>query len=116
MLDYTNDPKLLERAFEIAARNDKYAFGLVEINGVTLAPYDWDDAKLLELLALSPVREKIEELRDSLNEALGELETSPAKDVADAIALLMPHLRSGFIKNIRSQDGGFVIEENDGEV
>lgn len=65
------------------------------------------------MLALSPVREKIEELRDFLNEVLGEPvkpETEPGKDVANAVAILLPHLRSGFINSIRSEDGGISIE------
>lgn len=109
------DNNLLTTAFEIVARGDDMAASIsISEHDVYFSNSQCDD--LLKLLAMSPVRDHLEELRDKLNEVLGKPqvkpETSPEKDVADAIALLLPHLRSGFITSFRSEDGGIVIEEN----
>lgn len=112
MLDYTHDPKLLERAFQIAASDPEFAPGWVDINAVTFAPYEPDDVELLALLALSPVREKIEELRDMLNEALGAPEvkpTTPEEELAEASDILHKYTESGYIDGYDYGDDGHLV-------
>lgn len=109
---------LLLTAFEIAAKNDGYAEASFEINGYHFSVDDHLDPDLLEVLALSPVREKLKNLRNMLNEALGPKE--PDEEIADAVlgrttptpdeelraaaAVFAKHVESGYLLDVDVDD------------
>lgn len=103
MLDYTNDPKLLAKAFEIVANGDGWGHGWLEINGHAFQIDDPADLDLLKLVAQSAVRRTIEELQDALNEALGEPEKpeqTPEAELQAAADVFKKHVDSGYLLDV----------------
>jgi hypothetical protein len=100
MLDYPNNPKLLETAFEIVAQDYEHDTGDIQINGWNFNTTVDEDKSLLKLLAKSPVRWKIEIVRNMMNEALGTpMPNNPREEVAQAVAVIEKHLKSGVIRD-----------------
>lgn len=85
MFDYTNDPKLLETAFVIVADND-FVGHCFHVNGCDFYPGRPNDDALLKLLAQTPARVKIEELRDILNAVLDKPDSAETMTEKKAIA------------------------------
>jgi hypothetical protein len=95
MLDYTNDQ--IETAFEIIAQDYEHDPGDIQINGWNFNTTVDEDKSLLKLLAKSPVRWKIVELRDMLNEALGKPVLTPEDELTAAAEVFLKHLSSGYL-------------------
>jgi hypothetical protein len=86
MLDYPTDPKLLEVAFQIVADND-FVGHCFHVNGCDFYPGKPQDDALLRLLAQTPARVKIVELRDILNAVLGLPDAKVDEPMTDEKAL-----------------------------
>lgn len=79
------DPILIEAAFDIVAENE-FKGHCFYVNGCDFYPgRPYDDA-LLELVAQTPARFKIEELRDILNAVLGEANSAQPMNDEKALA------------------------------
>lgn len=98
---------LMERAFSVLEEPASQDYASV-LNGFN---FHVGREAILSILAKSSLRTNMEATRDMIDEALGEPEMTPAADVADAIALLLPHLRSGFIGGIRSTSDGIFVDD-----
>ena len=72
-------------------------------------PIDEDDEPLLKILALSPVREKLESLRFMLDWALGTPEQTPDEELCEAAKILHKHVESGYIKEYEYGDDGHLV-------
>ncbi len=104
MLDYTNDPKLLEEAFRLVRLADHIDVALT-IGDYRFDPFNDEDPNLfdfLKLLSLSEIGGWMEAVCDMLNRALGEPEEtlSDLGEVREAQSVLKKHLMSGLIDNI----------------
>ncbi len=95
------DNNLITTAFEIVARGDDMEAS-ISINGHDVYYGYGESDDLLKLLAMSPVRDHLEELRDKLNEVLGapKQTLSELGEVRAAQSVLKKHFLSGFIENI----------------
>ena len=106
----TFNKDLITTAFEIVARGDDMAASIsISEHDVYFSYSQCDD--LLKLLAMSPVRDHLEELRDKLNEVLGKPEVKPStpdEELAEASDILRKHIESGYIEGYDCDDGRLV--------
>lgn len=96
----TYDPKLIKAAFQtahlLATAPASFAIG-----GCMFVPGETD--QLLELLAHSHLREKMVQVRDTLNVALGKL--TPEEELAVAEDIMRKHIESGYIEGYDCYNG-----------
>lgn len=108
MLDTFN--KNLITAFQIVVRHDVANVG-ISVNGDDIYTVYEGEEELLRLLALSPLCNELEMLRDRLNEVLGKPEVRPAtpeEELAEASDILRKHIESGYIEGYDCEDGHLV--------
>ena len=115
MLDYTNDPKLIERAFKIVVRHDVANVG-ISVNGDDIYTVYEGEEELLRLLALSPLCTELELLRDTLNEVLGK-PVRPALSSTDEMemvrAIILKQLQAGHISEVMTENGEVYIRRTE---